>query len=341
MRGNVIQVLSFCVGILIANAAGAAIVPAISLSNLVEQSDVVVMGTIGRVIDVGQTTVATANNTVLARRMIAEVHVDQILRGPMGLSMIRCQYDVPGSMIGYRGLRSLSYRLLFLKAEGDHFRFVSPFYPSVIATAGTLIEAERPLDRVLEAVAALLRSPNAPSASKREAIDTVWGVKSAVVTEGLRSVLHEEVRTAELRTVQLSAAAALLAVGDVSALPIAEAELLMPDASLPPETLPNLRGGLSHGIFGEAAIPVLARVLSSGDVETRRAASSALRRSGLRSALRPLASSLDDGDIEVSHNAVLGLAEITRQPEWGPSRPAFLQEREKYLAHWKDWVRGY
>jgi hypothetical protein len=59
-------------------------------------------------------------------------------------------------------------------------------------------------------------------------------------------------------TIQLHAAAALLAVGDSSALPIAEAELLRPDPSLLSEALPNLRGELSRGIMAEAAIPVLA-----------------------------------------------------------------------------------
>src|SRR5262245_11713252 len=115
MSSNVIRALLLCIGILMADTVPAAIVPAISLSKLVEQSDVVVIGSIGRVTEVGQTTVATANNTVLARRMTAEVQVDQILKGPMGLSTIRCQYDVPAAAIGYRGLRSLSYRLLFLK----------------------------------------------------------------------------------------------------------------------------------------------------------------------------------------------------------------------------------
>jgi HEAT repeat protein len=248
---------------------------------------------------------------------------------------VRFQFSLPEVFIGYTGVGSGTYRILFLKSNGDHYEFVSPYYPSVVAVAGSRIQSERPLDRVFEAVAAVLWSPDAPVQYKREAINTLWGVKNPLAASGLRSMLQEGVRT-----LQLPAAAALLAAGDSSALPIAEAELLRPDPSLSFEVLPNLRGALSRGIMPEAAIPALARLLSQGDTDTRRAASLALRRTRLTSALGPLASALDDADVQVELNVVMGLAEITGQAEWGPSMPAFLADKERYLGHWKDWMRN-
>jgi len=340
MNTNVFKSLlcSWCISI--ASVAGAALVPTINITKLVDNADVIVMGTVVRITDMGPTSVATFNNPVAGRMMSGEMLVDQVLGGPTTLSSVQFQFSVPSVAIGYRGVRSSSYRILFLKRNGEHYEFVSPYYPSVVAIAGSRIQSERPLDKVLEVIASVLRSPDASEAQKREAIDTLWGVNNALATSGLRSMLQQGARTVQLHAIQLHAAAALLAVGDISALPIAEEELLRPDASLPPEALPNLRGGLSRGIMADEAIPALARLLRQGDTETKRAAALALRRTHSPAALRPLADALNDADVEVTHNALMGFAETTGQPEWGPSMPTFLADRERYLAHWKDWMRN-
>lgn len=164
-------------------------------------------------------------------------------------------------------------------------------------------------------------------------------MNSAVAKTALRSAIDEPAPTARLRGLQLYAVAALLAVGDASALPMAERELLAPDASLPSETLPNLRSSLARGVFGTAGIPELARLLEAGDAETRRAAATALGRSKLRSAAKPLVSGLDDADFKVALAAVHGLAKITGQLNWAPSDDAFRADRRRYVDHWKEWAR--
>jgi hypothetical protein len=49
--------------------------------------------------------------------------------------------------------------------------------------------------------------------------------------------------------------------------------------------------------------------------------------------------SLDDDDVEVRHHAVMALAELTRQNEWGPSIDAFTADERRYIAHWKEWAK--
>ena len=124
------------------------------------------------------------------------------------------------------------------------------------------------------------------------------------------------------QTLRLSAAAALLLLDDVSALPVAEKALLHPDTNLSPELLHNLRAGIRLGVKDKAAVPTLTRLLSAGDVEARRAAVEALRNTNSPSAIAPLTKALEDADTDVQYVAVIGLAEITGQSEWRPGPDA-------------------
>jgi hypothetical protein len=316
--------------ILIASVVSSAPVPVLNVADLVEKSDVVAMGRVTFVVDAGPVTVDMPTGRIQARTMAGEMLIDQILKGPPGLDVVRFQFSLPEIAMGFRGVTPGGYRILFLKSRGDHYEFVSPYHPSIVAISGARVKAERPVDRVVEAVAEVLRSRDAFAAQKREAIDVLRGMKSTVAISGLRSALQEGDRIT-----QLNAAAALLASDDVSALPVAEAALLRPEPGLPPEILLNLRGGISRGLKAEAAVPALARLLGASDPETRRAAATALGHTKSSSALRPLARALDDAEFEVRLNAVRGLAEISGQTEWLPSGDAFRADEERYVRYWK------
>jgi len=88
------------------------------------------------------------------------------------------------------------------------------------------------------------------------------------------------------------------------------------------------------------AIPALVRMLVGGDAETMRVGSAALGHTRSPSALEPLSTALDDSDVEVKYNAVISLAEITGRAEWRPSKSALLEDPQRYLGCWKDWVAG-
>lgn len=158
-------------------------------------------------------------------------------------------------------------------------------------------------------------------------------MKNPASISGLRTALRETDRT-----IQLNAAAALLAADDVSALPIAEAALLQPEPGLRADLLLNLRGGISRGLTAEAAIPALARLLGARDPETRRTATSALGHTKSSAALIPLGRALDDADFDVRLNAVRALAEVTDQQESIVSSDRFRSDEARYVKYWKDWL---
>jgi len=83
---------------------------------------------------------------------------------------------------------------------------------------------------------------------------------------------------------------------------------------------------------------MLSRMAHAKELETRRAAASALRHTGAKSALAPLAYLLNDNDLQVRHEAIVGLAEITGDLEWGPNLDLFQSQEQQYLKHWCDWA---
>jgi len=102
---------------------------------------------------------------------------------------------------------------------------------------------------------------------------------------------------------------------------------------------PLLRVEAAFGVRAPAAIPELARLVVGGDVETRRAASEALAEIQDSAAVAPLIAALDDADREVRYHAVVGMAKVTGQAEWGPSPPGFMADEGKYIQHWKAWSK--
>src|SRR5258706_8867159 len=157
------------------------------------------------------------------------------------------------------------------------------------------------LDRVASAVAAVLCSPEMSQDRRREAIFVLSDTGGPVAVSALRAGLQDGDQS-----LRLSAAAALLLLGDVSALPAAEKALLHPNPSLSPEILLNLRGGISIGLKDKAAVPGLARLLNAGDTETRRAAVEALRNTNSPSAIAALSKALKDADTDVRYVGVIG-----------------------------------
>jgi hypothetical protein len=327
----------WCVGlvvIMLVSTGDATPVPTLNLAKLVEQADVVAMGTVLAISDVGSTSVGGANGAIQARSMLGELQVDHVLKGPAEIGSLQFRFAQPDVFIGYGGVGVDSYRMFFLKRSGGRYEFVSPYYPSVVALSGNVVTSGRALDKVVGGVASVVESESASTELRREAMYVLRGIAGPLPRAAFRSAL----RSAD-PIVHLTAAAGLLLVNDVSGMPMAEEALLRPYVDPRLELLHNLRAAISQGLRDPVAAPALGRLLSA-DVETTRAASSALRRMRSEVALKFLVSALDDPDMRVGHNAVMGLAEATGQTEWGPSIPAFQADQDLYRQHWREWNRG-
>ena len=235
--------------------------------------------------------------------------------------------------MGYRGVAPGTYRVLFLAGAVAPYRFASPYYPSVIASAGAVTTAASTVDKVFEAVGAVLRSATSSVSDKREAINVLWGAVNTPARAALRLALREA--DASLR---LNAAAGLLAANDLSALPIATEVLLKNDPTVPDDIVLNLRGAISRGVTAKEAIPDLARLEAARDPATRRAAVTALGRTSAAEAIRHVGDALDDQDFQVRLAAVRALADLTAQKERAPSTEAFRADERRWVGYWKDWL---
>jgi hypothetical protein len=327
---------SLCFAPLLIGPVAAAIpVPGLDVAGLVARADIVAAGRVGAVVDHGEAFVDTpSGRRVLARSMTGELLVDYMLKGPVDVSAVQLRFVVPDEFLGYGGVTPGSYRVFFLKRKEDSYEFVSVHHPSVIAAPRAHTMHRSALDRVAAAVAAVLRSLEMSRDQKREAMFVLSDTGGPVSVSALRSSLEEQDQT-----LRLSAAAALLMLGDVSALPVAEEVLLHPDKNLSPELLHNLRAGIRLGVRDVATVPTLARLLSAVDREARRAAVEALRNTKAPAAIAALAEALEDDNADVRYVATIGLAEITGQDEWRPGPDEFAQDDARYLSHWRDWAR--
>ena len=327
---------STIISALTALCAHATLVPTLNMDKLADEATLIVVGQITLVREVGKTTVPFGDESVSAREMTAELREDKILKGvPHPSGSVEFYFTLPEQFIGWRSISPLSYRIFFLVDSSKGLRLESPYYPSLVAVPDTPVHEGTVIERVIEELAAVVESAKAPLENRREA---VFALDSSGNPEAIQALMRvAEVKDVSLR---LSVAAALLEHNDISALPFAEDMLLKPSPSIPPYLLHNLSYAIHEGVKDDRAVPALARLLRAGSAETRRAAASALKNVGTTSCIEPLLSALVDSDSEVRFESVVGLAEITGQPDWRPNAEDFASDQNKYVDYWRGWGKS-
>jgi hypothetical protein len=313
----------------LARSASTAPVPGFSMSEIVARADVIVVGTVVTKTDSGVSAVATADGVPLGRSVTVDLDVDRVLKGDP-VSSVRMMLTVPDLPRGFGTVDQGDYRVFFLSKKGDDYEPTSPYYPSVPAAPVRTSSARTALDRVAEVVGAALSDPGVDTNVKIQAVAALRGVRNEFATAALRQSLGS-VR----RDIRLSAAASLLASGDLEALAAAEPVLMSQDSSAE-----SFLFGLTEGVRDERAVPVLSRLLKAPNAKIRQATAHALRNIKSATSSRALVRALDDDDVMVKYDAVLGLAEFTGQSQWGPSVPAFQENPNRYIEHWKEWAKS-
>jgi hypothetical protein len=325
------------VTLLLAHSVESWPVPGLDIDRLTADASLIAVGQLTSVQEVGKTTVQLGNRTFTARAMVAELHVDQVLKGTTERpsSSVSFHLVVPDEFIGWHSVTPLSYRVFFLAESSRELTLASPYYPSVVAIPGAEMQGGTPIERVIDQLGAVLESTQTPVQERREAVFALSSTTSPAAIHALR-------RAAEVKdlTLRLSVAAALLEHNDISTLQLAEDTLLKPDPTLSPDLLHNLSSAIFVGVKDERAVPSLTRLLHASSIETRRAAASALMHTGSSPCIDPLLSALNDPDLDVRYYSVVGLAEITGQTDWRPNMDDFVSDQQRYLNHWKDWAKN-
>jgi hypothetical protein len=318
---------------LVAWRAWAGGVSILELAALVDASDLVAVGEVSAVSDIGKTTMAIQGKDMSVDVMEAEMHVDRTIKGT-ATQVIRFRFPVPGMGIGYKVLVANSYRVVLFKRRGQVLEFTNPFQPSFPAVSTHVGRNGTPFDLVVGEIAAALGSTTSSESDRVTAIWALRAVKTSTASTALKGAAFGN--SGEI--VKLTAVAALLARKDISVLPAAEEALTNPQTSVPDEIRQNLAAAIYEGATSEDAIPALTRLLRISDARVREASAHALRDTKSYKAIDGLALALSDSDFEVRYYGVIGLAEITGQNEWRPLEDDFKANENSYLDHWNTWA---
>jgi HEAT repeat protein len=153
--------------------------------------------------------------------------------------------------------------------------------------------------------------------------------------ETLKSILQHVVEVGDYEA-KLWAAALLLQYKDTSRMEMVKQALLAKKESIPTLVRVELLSAVRSGAGQKQCIPALAELLSSQDVEVRRAAAYALREVADATAIPLYKQALYDADSEVRYHAVTSLADVTKSFEY-PSTEKFRTNEQRYLDYWRNW----
>ncbi|PYR26545.1 MAG: hypothetical protein DMF98_08655 [Acidobacteria bacterium] len=299
------------------------------LLELTREADTIVLGRIVAARDIGP-----GGSGERERIVETDVEVDETIKGTSAAAV---KYRFRSATVGLESLDSMlrQERVFFLRRSGTYLEAANEYYPSIVGIRSVVRGTTEPLDRVIEIVGGVIQAPTVPTATRVEAIYTLWRIKRATVAVPLRRAVNE--RNLDVR---LAAAAALLSIDDLGGWPAAEGVLLARSPVVPndSDSMHNLIVAITESVKSKQSIPFLARLLRSDDARVRRAATSALGHAHAAESIAPLVQALDDRDQETRLNSIRAFAEIAGKHDQSPSDEAFRRDPERYVAFWKDWA---
>lgn len=318
---------------LLATLATGIPVPGLVLDEVIDSSDLIVIGKITETNEISRSRQTIRGSTQLVRHIAANILVVSVLKGTK-VSRIRVNYLMPlEEDVGYRSL-PVGARVIFLKKVGTGFEFANPFYPSAPAFFSSNVQREDSIRKnIIVSVASSLYAGGVTIAEKHEALYFLEQSKAIESSAEIEKLLESANRGLSVR-----AASVLLRFNRVSALPFAEKWLTDGKPDVEPWEIENLALSLSS-LRDERSIPALRRLLHSGQLRTRQSAALALFDMKNPATRKALSEALSDTDFNVRYYAVIGLADSTSIAEWRPSVEVFRKEEGKYLEFWKAWAR--
>lgn len=325
---------------LVATPLCGVLVPGLDLDALCRDAGLIIVGRAMRVKDVGPATRSGRGVAVHGRVKVAGVEVVTTIKGEAPQNGLAITFFLPDSFLGYHGIPPGQFGIFFLKRTTSGFEPANPYYPFVVATPGVSQAPGNALDRVIAQLGHAAIDLRADEQTRRQAVMTLEFVRTPSATLALRRATADPIQDVRLRAI-----AASLRRNDTTQLPAAE-DILARDNSSADEYSLSLINGLANairvGVNDQRSIPLLARLLKSGNAITRRAAVVAIRRAKGGTATGPLSEALADSDDEVVWNAIAGLAEITGNLDHGPGTLKQFRgkQKEQYVNYWRNWAKS-
>ena len=320
--------------LLVPTTARAIPIPALDLKQLTSSADVIAVGQVTSVSDVGPATIKLGDRTFSARQMVVGLQVVRLLKGTAS-SNLTFRFTVPDTLLGYGSVGPTQFGMFFLRQPSSQvFEVANPYYPFLVASPDAPATKGEALDQVIAELVFVAASPVADVNDRVRVISILEKIDTPVVKKTLIRVATEQTGAASVHAV-----AALLRQNETSVMGLAERNLIGPQQHTDPNIRRTLAFAIRDGVMNAEAVPALTRLLKADDVETRRSAAAALRHVGTEDVIEPLGLGLQDADHEVRYQAVLGLAAVTGQPEWAPSVDLFASNERRFVTYWKDWLK--
>jgi hypothetical protein len=304
---------------------------AMDVAQLLEASDLVVVGRVSSINEGGTTTINLPGGSLLGRKFLAVLIVDEILKGTTAMSNLTIEFAVSDTPAGIQGIPLGQYGIFFLQQGQSTFRVSDPFHSFLPAEPGGKALDGPPIERVATKLGEALTDARSTQLDVSSTLDSLRLIQGKFVIEILRQALHDS--SGQLR---LRIASTLVSRGDIAAMDLVEAALLRP-GDLPEYLRSDLAGSLA-GLKDPRSIPALKRLLKTKDQQITWAVAIALRQIGSTEALEPLSELLNDSNETTRYRAVAGMGEITKQDEWTPAFNEFRSREAYYISYWRQWA---
>lgn len=307
-------------------------IPARNIPALVDQSSLVLLGTVVAVSDSGAGVLRWADSEEPVELWQAQVEVEAVFKGqlPRPGAVAEIMFFTSES-IAWPQVHARDHGVFLVASDGG---VLEPFFPFLPTRPGApLPPPDRPaLDGVRQQLVASLL-PDTLEPTLTSCVEGVLGL-------GAREAADRLVALAASDDPQVAGDGlwGLLGFQDARAFPAA-ADFLLQD---PPGTVRQwigllvAVGGLTDPALAGDVLPLLA----GSNVQVRQAALSALRTMHLPEMAPVLATALStDPELANRYIAMMGVHEITAKsgPDWAPSWPIFLESPSIYLDRWMNW----
>ena len=311
-----------------------------SLESLLSSAEVIVKGRVLSVTSAGRRAYPAAGGPYQLPVFEADFRVELTLKGAPAAKTLRILFFSKGRAIcpgSFDTITSGNDYVLFLKQglEGT-YQFATvrhgqiralPGIPDVAPSDTPRAGLEKVLIHSLESADAVVLVPSI------KGLGEIGGTRAR---EALEAFLKRLKPTERL--FRGMALASLVRLGSKEAVRAGAFLVLTPDWSSETEFVKDEICSAIGDIADPDCAAVLLPSIAAEDARLRREAARALRGMHLQSNIPYLLSALDNADVEVRYQAMIGLAEtLNRGGDWAPSFPAFARNPDLYISKWKNW----
>ncbi len=335
--------LALAIGIVCARAGPGPGGP--STRSLVNSADLIIAGKVERVEQTGTGSIELHGRDYARMDFQVEMSVDETIKGQPTPFRFTFSYSSPAmdymGNVAEGGLAPNTYRIVFLKRTTTGYAFVSPYFPSLPATANSCgpnwqIElGGETYHKVMQRVLNLLCTTSSLE-EKRAAIRTLnWNEDSSVAPFLKASLDLPEIKSDPI--LKTSLLGDLLFWKDLSVLPFVEDDLFRPSQPTEGYLKSNLLSAISN-LDAQISVPLLSRALKLPEADARVGAARFLEYTKSETALDSLLSALDDPDRSVQFAVMQSLGNLTEQHYWRPHTDT--AESDPFwtacIVHWRE-----